>query len=393
MPKREPEDSISAEKSKRTRRDDSSSSSSCSSDSDSSSSDSDSGNDSDDDKPVTKKAAAPERRFGIGADTGGRAGQQEAEEEPEEIEKTDFKVFVSRIPPQWDTAKIKDYFTSLFGQVVSVDLFGPGKEEKAEIRKETRKRACYAFLKGECSRGEWCEFSHEITAGGAGAGKGAGQKGVIYFLTQDSVDKAVKKGTIHISTRNMRVSAYHSTEDGRDTSTCYAWANFNCTRGEECIFAHDGPGGCVKVSAPGRGRTSHCLSFKTKGKCSKGDMCLFQHVAKGEQPASMSANTHTVFESADTEADAGADADAQGPQGHKKKKSTRPSTAGICDYFRKTGKCRKGDRCKYEHPAAYTKTAEPAEAMDPKPEKPTKKLRFNRVKEKYKEQKEQEIAK
>jgi len=390
MPKRvleESNDNKDIKKSK-SKKDDSSSSSSSSSSSESDSSDSDSDNNNEKDELAageknsgknSQLSIGNHRQFGIGATTEAEADQGE----PEEIEKTEFKVFVSRIPPQWGTPKIKEHFTLLFGEVVSVDIFGPGKEEKAEIRKENRKTMCYAFLKGECTRGEWCEFSHEVTSGGAGHGKGAGQKGVIYFRTQQSVDRALSKGTIHISSRNLRILAYQSTEDGRDTSTCYAWANFNCTRGTECIFAHDGPGGCVKVSAPGEGRAfvgRPCLSFKTKGKCSKGDTCTFQHISR--EKASI-VNTHTVFEKDDAKADAGDET----TRVSKPKEPAKPSAAGICDNFRKTGRCRKGDRCKYEHPASFaTKfvSAATEAAEEPKKGKSTKKLRFNKDKFKAK---------
>ena len=245
----------------------------------------------------------------------------------EELEKTDFKVFVSRMPPKWDVPKIKEEFTQ-FGEVVSVDLFVPGREEKAEIRKDVKARVCYAFLKGECTRGEHCEFSHDKSSD---IGKGVGLKGVIYFREEASERKALLQSTMHISARNIRIAKFHSTEDGRDITTCYAWSAFKCSRGDACIFAHEGPGSCVKVSAPGTGRAfsgGPCLSFKTKGKCSKGDKCTFQHVAKSDQVNSnVPINKKIKIEDSD---------------GKKK-------TSGVCNDFRRKGSCRKGDNCKYVH--------------------------------------------
>jgi hypothetical protein len=267
-------------------------------------------------------------------DAAPNSATEAADAEPEpEIERTDFKVFVSRMPPKWDVAKIKEYFTSLFGEVVSVELFSPNREEKVEIRKDIRQRVCYAFLKGECSRGEHCQFSHDTASG---TGKGAGLKGIVYFRTQASVDAALAKETFHISARNVRISKFQSTEDGRDASSCYAWGQFNCTRGDQCKFSHEGPGGCVKVSAPGQGRAftgGLCLSFKTKGKCSKGDSCPFQHVQREREPK--------------------AAAQLRGADGAGESASGKSATSGsgVCNDFRRAGKCRKGDRCKYAHVA------------------------------------------
>ena len=82
---------------------------------------------------------------------------------------------------------------------------------------------------------------------------------------------ALAQETVYVSHKSIKFSPWMSTEDGRDTTSCYAWSKFNCTRGDACRFTHDGPGACVKVSESYRGRKFQCMSFQKKGKCSKGE--------------------------------------------------------------------------------------------------------------------------
>lgn len=107
------------------------------------------------------------------------------------------------------------------------------------------------------------------------------------------------------------------------------WQRFNCTRGDDCKFAHEGPGACETVGIAYQGRKFQCLSFKSKGKCSKGSACLFLHVAREKKKSA---------------AVVAGDESAESQTGHAAAKKV-----GICSSYKKKGKCRKGDRCPYSH--------------------------------------------
>ena len=88
---------------------------------------------------------------------------------------------------------------------------------------------CYAFQKGECTRGDACRFSHTEGGGGGGGGFGA-----------------------------------------RPAAPCYAFQKGECSRGDSCRFSHD-----PNAEAPQRS-SQPCYAFQ-KGECTRGDSCRFSH--------------------------------------------------------------------------------------------------------------------
>ena len=92
---------------------------------------------------------------------------------------------------------------------------------------------CYAFQKGECTRGDACRFSH-VEGGGGGGGGGYGGGG------------------------------------GGGAPPCYAFQKGECTRGDSCRFSHD-----PNASTPQRS-SALCFAFQ-KGECTRGDACRFSH--------------------------------------------------------------------------------------------------------------------
>jgi hypothetical protein len=73
-----------------------------------------------------------------------------------------------------------------------------------------------------------------------------------------------------------------------------------------------------------------CISFRLKGKCSKGDGCPFLHVSHNRDAAN-----HSV-ESLNNNFD----------------EKQKLSVSNVCFKFSKKGFCRKGEACKYIHAAA-----------------------------------------
>ena len=150
------------------------------------------------------------------------------------------KVYVSRLPNNWNEAQLSQHFKSCFGAVKSV-----------EIKWDS---------KNDCSLGY----------------------GFVVFETEESKNAAVEQGSMHVKKKTIQIRTVERKESalgrGRDSGICYLWQKSGCVKGADCKFAHDGPGACATVSAFGEGKLKKCLSFKAKGKCSKGDSCPFAHV-------------------------------------------------------------------------------------------------------------------
>ena len=126
---------------------------------------------------------------------------------------------------------------------------------------------CYAFQKGECTRGDACRVSHtEGGGGGGGFGGGGGGAPVCY---------AFQKGEC---TRGDACRFSHTEGGGgggggfgaRSAAPCYAFQKGECSRGDSCRFSHD-----PNAEAPQRS-SQPCYAFQ-KGECTRGDSCRFSH--------------------------------------------------------------------------------------------------------------------
>ena len=123
---------------------------------------------------------------------------------------------------------------------------------------------CYAFQKGECTRGDSCRFSHTMRDGyGGGGGGGGGGAPVCY---------AFQRGEC---TRGDACRFSHTEGGGgggfaRSSAPCYAFQKGECTRGDSCRFSHD-----PNAEAPQRS-SQPCYAFQ-KGECTRGDSCRFAH--------------------------------------------------------------------------------------------------------------------
>ena len=127
------------------------------------------------------------------------------------------------------------------------------------------KPVCYAFQRGECTRGDACRFSHEEGGGGGGGGgydrppsRGAP---ACYAFQRGECDRG----------DSCRFS--HDANAGtpqRNSAPCYAFQKGECTRGDACRFSHD-----PNAEAPQRS-SAPCYAFQ-KGECDRGDSCRFSH--------------------------------------------------------------------------------------------------------------------
>jgi hypothetical protein len=232
---------------------------------------------------------------------------------------TEFKVFVSRIPDKWTEKLMMEHFCALgFGEVASVELFTTKKKGRDEFTRRGAGNICFAFKNtGHCDRGDSCVFSHSVESAPSSESLPHIGCGLVYFTTIEGMNAALAQGTLHVSHRTVKISASYEPDERADITICYSWSKGQCTRGDQCRFSHDGPGGCMKVGTPFQGRKFHCLSFKTKGKCSKGDKCEFLHVESDKNIVSAVKQVKAPVESADG------------------------SVKGVCFTFKKKGKCRK----------------------------------------------------
>jgi RNA recognition motif-containing protein len=65
-----------------------------------------------------------------------------------------------------------------------------------------------------------------------------------------------------------------------DQHICYLWQENKCPYGEECKFRHEGPGSfaAAKLSAEDKKKKQKCFTFKKTGTCKRGiDDCPFSH--------------------------------------------------------------------------------------------------------------------
>jgi hypothetical protein len=170
-------------------------------------------------------------------------------------------------------------------------------------------------------------------------GKGRGIAFVLFDKASSVAAALAAMGTIEMHGRKLTIAPVERGRDGRGRDAggpCFGWTAGDCRFGDKCVFAHEGPGGCVAKVV-----RKKCYAFK-KGKCTKGDACEFKHVA----------------ESATAVAAAALKAKAEGAKGAKGAKSTLKG-GGLCFAF-KEGKCAKGDECRFAHSDKDTADTGPA---------------------------------
>ena len=141
------------------------------------------------------------------------------------------------------------------------------------------KPKCYAYERGECSRGDQCKFSHgtEKTFGGGGGGGGGGGAGApVCYANQrgectrgDSCKFSHEEGGGGGSRPPSRGGRESGGGGGGGGGVCFSFLKGECSRGDQCRFTHDKNAAALKASGT-------CYAFQ-EGKCDRGDACRFQH--------------------------------------------------------------------------------------------------------------------
>lgn len=217
----------------------------------------------------------------------------------------DRKVFVSRIPGQFDEVALKRLVEEkLDGEnaVQDVSLSKPREEDDEEPkqspgrRNDKQEHRGFAFITMRTP-----EFAQRVLKLGSirGGAKTTSKKKFTVYLRPVLRENGV------IPNPQKRI--------------CFLWTNFRCPYGEECKFVHEGDGGCLEKKK-GAAKKKKCFDFK-KGKCKLGDKCPHSH----------------DFEVAETP------------------KEKRADNEKDCINWKSKGKCRKGDKCPYRHEEAKRK--------------------------------------
>jgi hypothetical protein len=109
------------------------------------------------------------------------------------------------------------------------------------------KRACFAHQRGECTRGESCHFSHDAEQGGVGGGGGGnsygqGGGGSSGFSREKRACFAHQRGectrgeSCHFS---HDVSGSNNENHRVNEKICYSFQRGECNRGDSCYFSHN----------------------------------------------------------------------------------------------------------------------------------------------------------
>ena len=122
------------------------------------------------------------------------------------------------------------------------------------------KPVCYAWQRGECTRGDACRFAHEEGGGGDSRPPSRGAP-ICYAFQRGECDRGDSCRFSHDA---------NAATPQKSSAPCYAFQRGECTRGDACRFSHD-----PNAEAPPRS-SAPCYAFQ-RGECDRGDACRFSH--------------------------------------------------------------------------------------------------------------------
>lgn len=179
----------------------------------------------------------------------------------------DCKAFLSRIPQTFNEDSIRRILNDKFGDgcVVDVSLVSP-KEEDAETtddkdQPEKKEHRGFGFV----------TFSS----------KNVSQEAIKCGTVRGSAKEASKrKHTLYIQqvVRDEIDESNTPSDSMTGKNICFLWKKFRCPYGNDCKFVHDGEGGCAtNEGIEKKAKVQKCFSFKKRGHCKLGEKCPFSH--------------------------------------------------------------------------------------------------------------------
>lgn len=218
------------------------------------------------------------------------------------------KVFVSRIPPNFDESSVKRLIETKLEEdsVINVSLLYPKdeamkKEEEMLESKDEKNPLPPQFDKQQSHRG----FAF-VTLKNA-------------TLRQRAIDLGkIRGGSKVTSTKKFTIylRPVCREDEAENKELCYLWINKRCPYGDKCKFLHKGEGGCIEKKDSSSKPKKKCFAFK-KGKCKLGSECPYSHDFQ------VTITKDQLKERTDSEKD--------------------------CINWKTKGKCRKRDTCPYRH--------------------------------------------
>ena len=213
------------------------------------------------------------------------------------------KVFVSRLPVMWDEEHLRNHFAACFGEVETATISWNWKDDS--------------------------KFSMGY--------------GYVTFVNEEHTRAALQQGSMHVKKKTIHIRPIDRQNTNDRPGLCYAWQQHRCVKGGECKFLHEGVGACAKVAEPNKGLSRRkCMSFKSKGKCSKGDKCSFLHISKRNEKTNH--KNGTDLNENVINMDKKCTNESEVPEAAKE-----PGSVMICRFYTKKGNCKKGSQCKFKH--------------------------------------------
>ena len=263
----------------------------------------------------------------------------------------DRKIFLSRIPPKLDSAKIKLAVEHKFGDgcvheisLIPVDEIddqadhnSPPPSSSSLSPHDATTNTATAKIKEPPHKGYgYCTFvtpelkEIALTFGVFDANPNSKRKHNIHVreIERNESRKDAISGEI-----DPTLAAY--SKDGSSSSLsssrtiCYLWTRNICPHHESCKFEHVGPGGCV--ARAGEGKAKKCFTWWKEGNCAKGDSCKFAHEESTKGKGAKKRKTAKELESIEDIIE------------------STTTVKKACFNFLKKGKCRKGENCPYSH--------------------------------------------
>jgi hypothetical protein len=198
---------------------------------------------------------------------------------------------------------------------------------------------CYAFLRGECNRGNACRFSHPMdeTQGYAmpyqmPPAQYRPNPGFCFAFQRGECYRGDACKYSHVGGDFM---SYGNGYQQPSRKPCFAFQQGECVHGESCRFAHITADGRMMPGFPQqRPSRKPCFAFLNTGACERGEACRFSHDDGSMMPPmSMGAPMGGMM---------------GGGYGMPPPNSMSSHNPPVCFAFQR-GQCSRGESCRFAH--------------------------------------------